>query len=89
MTYGVGLVVDVLCGLKVFLEPFPKGYSRFACVLLITFQPVTLVPVNYSAFMCHVIPIPSGSVGGFDSECLPLKWTLDPHFTTNVLEAFT
>ena len=39
---------------EVFLKPFPKGPGRIPFVLLITLQPVTLLPVYYSTFLCDV-----------------------------------
>ena len=51
-------------GPEKFLEPIPKGPSRSPYVLLITLQLCTVVPVNYYAFLCDIIPClcrPQGS----------------------------
>ena len=57
MTFGVGMVIDGERGPDMFLEPFPKGPCRFPDIVLITLQPVTLVPEDYSTFLCDLIPI--------------------------------
>ena len=57
-----------------FLEPFPRGPYRFSYVLLITLQPVTLIPVYYFTLLCDVILV----LGGHQEVLLvlpPLKWT--------------
>ena len=44
-------------GPEMFLEPFPKGHCRFCYLLLKGLQPITPVPVDYSAFLFDVILI--------------------------------
>ena len=60
MTCDVSRVIDERRGPKVFLEPFPKGPCRFPYALLITIQLVTLLPIDYSAFLYDVAPILGG-----------------------------
>ena len=58
MTRDVAMVIHERQGPKVFHKPFPKGPCRFIYVLFITFQFVTLIPVDYSVFLCYVVPVP-------------------------------
>ena len=77
MACGVGMVINRRRDPEMFLEPFPKGLCRFSCVLLITLQPVTHVPVNYFTHLYDIIPILGGHQEVF--EVLPsLKWTWTP-----------
>ena len=65
MTRDVAMVIGGRRGSKVFLEPFTNSPCRFPYVLLIAFQLVTLVPVDYPTFLCDVVPVlgrpPEGS----------------------------
>ena len=60
MICGVGMVIYGKKGPWMIHEHFPIGSWRFLYVLLITLQPVTLVPAEYSSFLCDVIPILGG-----------------------------
>ena len=64
ITSGVGMVIDGGRGPKMFPQPFPKGPYRSLYALLIALQYVTLVPIDYSAFQCDVIPVHGGPPGG-------------------------
>ena len=55
MPYGISMVIDGGRSPKVFLKPFLKVPCRLTSALLITLQPVTLIPVYYSTFLCDVI----------------------------------
>ena len=57
-------------GLKVFLKPLPKVSCRFLFVLLITIHLDTLIPVDYSAFLCDIFHITQGLPGGSWWCCL-------------------
>ena len=48
----VGMVTYGRWSPKMFLKYLPKGPCRPSYVLLITFQSVTLVPVDNSTFLC-------------------------------------
>ena len=82
---SVGIVIDGERCLDMSLEPFPKGPCRFPYVLLITLQPITLVPVNYSIPLCDVIPILGSHQQVFDGVVF-LEVDLDPNFARNVHE---
>ena len=56
MTRGVGIVINGVIHPEMFLEPLPKGPSRFLYALIITFPLVTLVPVNYS-LLCVMLSL--------------------------------
>ena len=59
MTCGVGMVIDGRMGPEIFPEPFLKGPCRSPCVFLITLS-IKSVPVDYSTFLCDVVPILGG-----------------------------
>ena len=88
MNCGFGRVIDGGRDPEVFLEPYPKGLGRFPFVLLITLQPVKPLPVNYSNFLCDVIPILRDHQEVFNCV-VSLKVDLASHFTTNVPETLT
>ena len=87
MICDVGMVTDGGRGPEMFLEPFPKGPCTFPFAVLITFQSVTLVPVDYSAFLCDAILILGEHLEVSDGVT-SLKGDLDLHFATDVFEAF-
>ena len=57
MTSDFGIVIDGGRSIMVFHKPFLKGPCRFLCVLLIIIKFVTLIFVDYSTFLCDVVPI--------------------------------
>ena len=63
MTRDVAMVIDGVRGPKVFLDPFPQCPCRFCYVLLIVIPLITLVTVDYLAFLCDVVPILGDSSG--------------------------
>ena len=85
MPCGVGMVIYGRRGPEMFFEPFPKGACRLPYEL-ITLQPITLVPVDYSTILCDDIPILGGYQEVFDVAA-SLEVDLDPNFATNILEA--
>ena len=87
MIYDAGMVIDGGRGPKVFPELFTKDSCRLTNVFLMSIWFVTLVHIDYSAFLCDPIPILLGHqevLGGLAA----LKTDLHPLLTTNVLEAF-
>ena len=77
MTGSVGMVIDGGRGCDMFLEPFPKGSCRLPYVLLITFQCVIVVPLDYSALLCDVISVLKAT-RRLLMVLPPLKWTWTP-----------
>ena len=73
----VDMVMDRGRGTEVFLESFSKSSFRLPYVLLITFQFDTLIPVDYSSFICYVVPI-LGVTRRFLMVLHPLKWPGHP-----------
>ena len=88
MTCGADMVIDGGRVPALVLEPVCKGPCRFPYVLLLTLQPVTLIPVNYFILLYDIIPVLWDHQGNFDSAA-SLEVESDSHFATNVLEAFT
>ena len=74
VTCGVDKVINGERCKEIFLSTFPKGPYRLPYVVL-TLNPVTLIPVYYSTFLCDVF--------------LVLGMDFDSDFTTNVFESFT
>ena len=60
MTCGVSMVTDGRRVPKMFPDLFAKGSYRFPCVFLITPMSIKLGPVDYSAFLCNVVPVLRG-----------------------------
>ena len=85
MTCGVGMVIDGRGSPEMFLKPFPEGPCRLPNVLFITVQPVTLVPVFYSTYMCDVILVLRSQQEVSDG-ITSLEVSLDLHYPTNVLK---
>ena len=67
---------------------FHKGLCRFPYVLVITLQPLTLIPVYYSTLLCDVILVLRGYWEASDGIA-PHKVDLYAYFTTYVLKNFT
>ena len=84
MMTDVGMVIDGGRGPKVFLEAFLRGSCRFPCVLLITIQIVTFMPVDYPFFLCDVIPSLGGQYEVLDCVA-SFKVDLDPHLVIVVV----
>ena len=63
VTSDVGMVIHGERSPNVFLKPFLKGPYRFPYVLLTTIQSFTLIPVDYSTFLCGVVYIVGGLPG--------------------------
>ena len=78
MTCVAGIVIDGGRGPKMYPESFHKGPCRFPYELLITFQPIILVHVDYSTFLCDVVPVLGNNQGRFPMVLPSLKWTLTP-----------
>ena len=53
----VGMAIEEVGSLKCTFSLFPKDPSRLTYVLLITFQPVTLVPLGYFTFLSDGVPV--------------------------------
>ena len=54
MSSDVGMVIHGERVPEMFLEPFPKCPCRFSYLFLITLQPVTHVPLDFSTFICDI-----------------------------------
>ena len=70
------------------LEPLTKGPCRFPYVLHVTHQPVTFIPVNYSAFLTDIVLVLRCHYEGFDGNTTP-EMGLYTYLATNVLNTFT
>ena len=66
---------------------FPKDPCIFPYILLMTVQYVTLVPVDYSAFLCDVVLVLGGHQEVLNGAA-SLEMDLGPYLATNVLEGF-
>ena len=69
MTCNAGMVIEGGLGPKMSLESFLKGPYTSSYVLFITLQPVTLVSIDYSTFLCDGVlwghkKISDGDSGG-------------------------
>ena len=76
MTWGVDMVVNGGRCLEIFLQPLPIGPCRLPYAL-ITLQPITLIPVYFSTFLCDVVLV-LGATRRFLMVLLCLKWTWIP-----------
>ena len=85
MTSDVTVVINQGRGLQMFSQPLSKCPCWFSYILLITFQPLTLVPVYDATLFCYGIFIFRCHQEVFDCFALDLYAML----LTYVFEAFT
>ena len=63
-----------------------KGPCRLPCILLIALQPITLVSLYFSTFLCDVVPVLGCNLEAFDGIASP-KMHLYPYLIAHALNS--